>query len=194
MKLTKTKVIVLAVTTTPALLALLFVAALLSGNVKIRSGDETAAGLADQQEKASQFFDAFPLEDYASFEQAEQVAGYHIPRPSAEYPPAFGRTHLRWFPQFDSPLSETHYTYPPEPSTFIYVIVSPSYFSNDPSKLTSGSATTVGGKNGWMQPDDDDFVFNYVCGEVDGYQVWLTAWALKEIGLEAFDHFVSTLQ
>jgi hypothetical protein len=194
MKLTKTKVIVLAVTTTPALLALLFVAALLSGNVKIRSGDETAAGLADQQEKASQFFDAFPLKEYASFEEAEQAAGYHIPHPSPEYPPSFGRTHLRWFPQFERPLSETHYSYPPEPSVFIYVIVSPSYFSNDPATLTSGHSMTIGGKSGWMQPDDDDFLFNYPCGQVDGYEVWCSVSALKEIGENAFEQFMSTLQ
>jgi hypothetical protein len=163
------------------------------------SAQETVE-LMDQAETARQFFEAFPTKSYTSFEEAEQVAGYHIPRPSDEYPLAFGLTHLTWFPQFERPLSETLYVCPPldpldpNPTSFI-VIVAPSYFSSlgDEGRM-SGQATTVGGKTGWAKPTDISFVFNYLCGEIDGYNVWCSVSAPKEVGWEAFEQFVSTLE
>jgi hypothetical protein len=155
---------------------------------------EGAATATDEEGEASWPFEQFPINEYSSFEEAEEAAGYHIPRPSSEYSLKFDLTFLRWFPQLDRPASETHYTYPPQPSISIVVMVSPSYFSNDPSKLTSGPAMTVGGKSGWLFPDDDQFVLNYTCGEVDGYDVWCGVSAPKEIGWEEFEHFVYTLQ
>lgn len=158
------------------------------------SSDTFGMPVTDGEEADDWPFEGFPIEGYSSFEEAEQVAGYHVPRPSPEYPASFGRTHLRWFPQFERPLSETHYSYPPDPSSFIYVLVRPSYFSNDPTKLRSGRPMTVGGKSGWMLPDEDDYKLDYPCGEVDGYEVWCNVSASKDIGWEAFEHFVSTLE
>jgi len=201
----KIKAVALGTVIAVGMLVVLFGALLASDCVQIESKEPSsetldapsaqgAAAATDQEEKASEFFGAFPAKSYTSFEEAEQAAGYHIPRASPDYPLALGVTHLQWFPQFDRPLSETHYTYPPLPSTFIYVIVMPSYFSRDPSDWTSGRAMTVGGKAGWMPPDDSMFRFSYPCGQVDGYEVWCHMRGDKKIGWEAFDHFVSTLQ
>jgi len=202
----KIKAIALGTVMTVGLLVVLFGILLASDCIRIEKkepssetlGAPTAEGLASatgQDDASSWPFQGFPLGQYASFEEAEQIAGYHIPRPSAEYPVAFGQTHLRWFPQFERPASTTQYTFPPLAPTSIGVIVSPSYFAAEGDEaMMSGRSMIVGGKSGWMLPDDTSFVFNYLCGEVDGYNVWCSAGAVKDIGWEAFEHFVSTLQ
>ena len=156
---------------------------------------ETLASATGQDDASSWPFQGFPLGQYASFEEAEQIAGYHIPRPSAEYPVAFGQTSLRWFPQFDRPLSETQYTYPPLAPTSIGVIILPSYFyPNGDDSATNGEQTSVGSKSGWMNEGGYSFSFTYGCGEVDGYNLWCSVSAPNEVPREVFEHFVSTLQ
>jgi hypothetical protein len=136
------------------------------------------------------------LESYTSFEEAEAVAGYHIPRPSSEYPVAYGLTYLQWSPKSrERPLSETKYHFVPIPDVAIGVVVRPSYSYPEGDKTaTSGESTTVGGKAGWMLREDTAWVFVFECGSVDDVKVWCQVTAVKEIGWEAFDHFVSTLQ
>jgi hypothetical protein len=155
----------------------------------------TATAVQEQQEMIGEFFEAWPLKSYTSFEEAEQVAGYHIPRASDEYPVAFGLTHLQWFPQFERPISNTEYTYPPLAPTSMGVVVGPSYFfGGDEESVAGKEHTTVGGKSGWLKEGDMSFFFDFICGEVDGYNVWCGASAPKEVGWETFEHFVSTLE
>jgi len=146
----------------------------------------------------NQFLGAYPVKGYASFEEAEQVAGYHILRPSSEYPIAYNLTNLRWFPQFDRPFGETHYGLPPVGDTPMWaqVNVSPSYFYYEGDKgATRGEPMTVGGRAGWMAPGyDKSWVFIFECGAVDDVKLYCQVMAGQDIGWEAFDHFVSTLQ
>jgi hypothetical protein len=156
---------------------------------------EGSAPAAGQDDSSPWPFQGFPLGQYASFEEAEQIAGYHIPRPSAEYPVAFGQTSLRWFPQFDRPLSTTEYTYPPLAPTSIGVGVLPSYFyPHGDEGATEGKQTVMGSKSGWLKELDYSFTFTYGCGEVDGYNLWCSVSSPKEVAREAFEHFVSTLE
>jgi hypothetical protein len=159
------------------------------------SDAQAALPVMDQYETARSFFENAPLKQYSSFEDAEREAGYHIPRASPEYPVGFNQTTLQWFPQFDRPISTTLYTYPPLAPTSIYVVVGPSYYSRhgDEARMT-GEQATVGGKKGWIYPSDTSFEFNYLCGQIDGYNLWCGAAVVKDIGWEAFEHFVSTLQ
>jgi hypothetical protein len=168
------------------------------------SGAEPAENQAEatrveqQRDVMSQFLGAYPVKSYASFEEAEQVAGYHIPRPTPEYPIAYNLTHLQWFPQFDRPFSETHYGLPPVGDTPMWaqVNVSPSYFYYEGDKgATRGEPTNAGGKAGWMAPGyDKSWVFIFECGAVDDVKLYCQVMAGKDIGWEAFEHFVSTLQ
>jgi hypothetical protein len=139
-------------------------------------------------------FESF--KSYTSFEEAEQVAGYHILRPSSEYPVAYGLTYLQWSPRNrERPLSETNYTYPSIAPGGIRVNVVPSYFYPEGDKTaTSGKPLTVGGKAGWLDEEHINWVFVFDCGSVDDVKLWCQVTAGKEIGWEAFDHFVSTLQ
>jgi hypothetical protein len=165
-----------------------------SGNPGSPGAQQTLEAM-DEAEILRHLSETSPIKSYSSFDEAEQVAGYHIPRPSPEYPVAFGLTHLRWFPQFERPLSSTHYTYPPVAPTSIDVIVAPSYFfGGDEERFTGREHTTVGGKSGWLKEGDMSFFFSFVCGEIDGYNVWCAPSAPKEVGWEAFEHFVSTLE
>ena len=180
----------------------LFMACNGSGNGHSSGADpgekEAEATKVEQQREIMRgFLGAYPVKSYASFEEAEQVAGYHIPRASAEYPVAFGETTLQWFPQFDRPKSETQYIFPPVGDTPISVgvRVAPSYFyPKGDETATSGKPMTVGGKTGWMLREDIAWVFVFDCGSVDDVKVWCQVTGVKEIGWEAFDHFVSTLQ
>ena len=123
------------------------------------------------------------------------MAGYHIPRPSAEYPVAFGQTSLQWFPQFDRPLSTTEYTYLPLAPTSIGVGVLPSYFyASGDEGATQGKETIFGSKSGWLKELGYSFTFTYGCGEIGGYNLWCSVSSPKEVPREAFEHFVSTLQ
>jgi hypothetical protein len=165
-----------------------------SGNPGSPSVQETVEAM-DQAEIASQFFEAFPTKSYTSFEEAEQVAGYHIAHPSDEYPVAFGLTHLRWFPQFDRPLSSTHYTFPPLAPTSIGVNVKPSYYYPEGDKTAmDAEPMTVGGKTGWMHESETAWIFIFECGSLDGYRLWCQVMCVKKVGWEAFEHFVSTLE
>jgi hypothetical protein len=136
------------------------------------------------------------LKKYTSFEEAEAVAGYHILRPSSEYPVGYGLTYLRWLKDHERPLSQTQYTFPSLANTSIGVEVGPSYYYPEGDKtVMSGKPMTVGGKAGWMLEDTDiAWVFVFECGSVDDMKVWCQVTAVKEVGREAFDHFVSTLQ
>jgi hypothetical protein len=150
---------------------------------------------AEQEGKTPWPFEGFPLQDYTSFEEAERVAGYHIVRPSAEYPVSFGRTHLQWFPQFDRPLSTTEYTFPPLAPTSIGVIVNPNYANSKHDRALPGyHQTEVGGRAGWLKEGDLSWFFDFSCGEIDGHDLLCSVNAVKEIGWDAFEHFVSTLQ
>jgi hypothetical protein len=158
--------------------------------------DATATAVAEQRQIMGESLHGYPIKEYSSFEEAEHEAGYHIPR-SSEYPLAFGKTTLQWFPQFERPNSETQYVFPPVGDTPISVGVHvlPSYFYPEGDKTaTSGKPATVGGKNGWLDDGETAWIFVFDCGTVDGVKVWCQVMAVKEIGWDAFDHFVSTLQ
>jgi hypothetical protein len=160
----------------------------------ITQQDATATVEAEQREAMGEFLEGYPIKEYSSFEEAEAAAGYHILRSPAY--PLMAKTTLRWFPQFARPASGTSYILSSPPALRINVEVFPSYFYADGDKTaTSGNPVTVGGKAGWMLEDTDTawtFVFQY--GSVDGLKVWCQVRAVKKIGWEAFDHFVSTLQ
>jgi hypothetical protein len=157
--------------------------------------DAHSTEVAEQREIMRGFLEAYPVKSYTSFEEAEQVAGYHIPRASSEYPVGYGLTHLQWFPELERPFSETQYTYPPLAPTSIGVTVTPSYFyQGGDTGATDGEPMTVGGKTGWMNEDQTAWVFIFGCGSVDHVNVWCQVTGVKEIGWEAFEHFVSTLQ
>jgi len=166
-----------------------------SSGAEPAENEAEATKVEQQREIMRGFLGAYPFKSYASFEDAEQVAGYHIPRASAEYPVAFDQTTLQWFPQFDRPKSDTQYTFPPLAPTSIGVNVAPSYFYPEGDKgATSGKPMTVGGKTGWMDDGKTAWVFVFDCGAVDDVKVWCQVTGVKEIGWESFDHFVSTLQ
>lgn len=163
------------------------------------AGDNQAEATTVEQQRETMrgFLGAYPFKSYTSFEEAEQVAGYHIPHASAEYPVAFGHTTLQWFSQLDRPKSDTQYVYPPLAGTrtSIGVTVSPSYFyPKGDETVTSGKPMTVGGKAGWMLEEGFAWIFAFECGSVDDVKVWCQVMAGKEVGWEAFDQFVSTLQ
>ena len=95
--------------------------------------------------------------------------------PLRSIPVASNLTHLRWFPQFDRPFSETHYDVPAaETHARSSVDVKPSYFYYQGDKgATDGEPMTVGGKAGWMLTEDDiGCVFVFHCGSVDDVKVW----------------------
>lgn len=133
-----------------------------------------ATNVEQQREIMRGFLGAYPVKSYASFDEAEQVAGYHIPRASPEYPVAFGETTLQWFPQFDRLNSETQYIFPPVEDTpmSVGVNVALSYFYPEGDKgATSGKPMTVGGKTGRMDDGKTAWVFVFDCGSVDDVKV-----------------------
>lgn len=173
----------------------------LAGSTGMTQEDATATAEAEQRQMMGELLNRVPNKDYTSFEEAEQVAGFHIPRPSPDYPVAYGLTHLQWFEGLERPQSRTIYWFTPpdwgmgRPGVGIGVDVAPAYYSPDgyPTSI-DGRATAVGGKSVWLIEEEFAWVFIFDCGSVDDVKVWCQVTGPKDIGWDALDHFVSTLQ
>jgi hypothetical protein len=141
----------------------------------------------------SYVFDDVRELDFTSVEEAANVAQFDIPQPSAAYPMATGKTHLRFLPQFERPVSETQYAYVPLFPTSFTVNVGPSYFWRGDETWTSGMPTQIGGLEGWMSEDGFVRDFAYKCGAIDSVTVWCVVRAPLKIAKPDFEAFVDTL-
>ncbi len=135
---------------------------------------------------------SFGLQEFSSISDAERVAGYHIPEPSADYPMGFDQTALRNLRGYRRPMSSTEYTYAPLAPTSIGLVVAPSYDWS--GSLAKGTNTLVGGHQGWLMRNDAIAItFAFTCGTVDGVDVWCVVRAPAEVGLPAVDDFVASV-
>ena len=135
--------------------------------------------------------DSFGLKSFSTFEQAEVVAGYHIPRATADFPMRRHETTLRTGRTNARPSSETLYVYPAAPDLALSVDVGPSYYWSD-GAFTNGSPTTIGRWSGWLTTDSR-YSFAFRCGEVDNVELWCIAWAAPELSRDVFERFVAGL-
>jgi hypothetical protein len=139
--------------------------------------------------------EASETEYYASIEEAEQVAGFHIPRAGPEYPVNY--TLLTWDPGKDLPLSETSYEVPGIPRRFFGLEVGPRYYYPYPTQdrpTVEGEPMTIGGKSGWIVSENEfgwDFAFE--CGSVDDLTVWCEAGRGRDEGFDAFEAFIASI-
>lgn len=153
-----------------------------------------------KEERAREFFDAFPSQEFRNFEEAEAVAGFRIPRAGVDYPVAFGKTHLQWYPDGERPISQTQYSIPPalKMSVGIIVGVESSWDQRDgtpgASVLMLGDERVVGGKAGWFRRTGETGMnFSYRCGEAGREAVWCIIRASTEVGEKGFEAFVSSV-
>jgi hypothetical protein len=178
------------------------------GNFEADSAKSTTG--PTQQETAEAFFDRFPSRDYETFAEAEAAAGFHIPRPAAEFPNLHGNTtHLQWLPNVSAPVSKSYYgPFPvgtqyelgqPIPHIQLRVAVS-GLFDEDGSDgdavMMRGEAVRIGGKDGWLAMSRDGLVrfFNYSCGKLNGETLWCIAAGRNEVDRGTFDRFIDSLR
>lgn len=152
-----------------------------------------------QQEAARRFFDAYPVKDYDSYEEAEAEAGFHIPRPSPEYPNPWGGLSLQWFPQYEYPNSAAVYIYPAGSELYFHVTCGPGYWflvqgSGTEEAIPNARPAVLGGKQGWVRESDFTSYFYYRYGELDGYGLWCKVGASNEIDPAEVERFIATLQ
>ena len=136
----------------------------------------------------------FGFRSFATFEEAERVAGFHIPRPSSNYPVGYNQTNLRDANSPNRrPLSTTQYIFVPLAPTSIGIDVAPASDWDVPA-IESGTPTSIGAKHGWMTRQDNvAFVFAYVCGTVGNEDLWCFVRAPAEVGIDAFNEFVNSI-
>jgi hypothetical protein len=129
---------------------------------------------------------------YNSIDEAEAVAGFHIPRPPADkYSLAFGQTHLRG--GFGRPFSTTNYKYGPGDSDALGLDVAP-ITDWAAGALQRGNRKAVGGRDGWMITDSIGGEFAFHCGDThDGIEVWCQVTAPRGLGLQGLNEFVASL-
>jgi hypothetical protein len=157
------------------------------------------ASAPGQDDVAAGFFDDFPSKSYTSFEEAESVAGFRIPRAGEAYPVGFGLTHLQWFPGNDMPVSHTEYAYTPQASTSIGIAVGPASLwalkdgTRGEEVLTRGDPTTIGDKQGFGNFGETLWLFNFRCGSTGAEDVWCVVRAHSKVGRQGFDEFVSSI-
>jgi hypothetical protein len=159
-----------------------------------------------QGETAAAFFDRFPSGDYESFLEAETVTGFHIPRPSADFPNLHGNTtHVQWLPRVSAPVSRTYYGPLPGGPTersdsyvrHIWVRVAVSgLFSGGDGDMMQGDRIEFGDKDGWLVESDDGVtrLFNYMCGSFGAETLWCTVAGATEIDIDIFSRFVESLE
>lgn len=134
-------------------------------------------------------------EYYESIEEAEQVAGFGIPRAGAEYPVNY--TLLTWYAGDDRPLGETSYDVPGVPQRAFGLKVGPYYhfhYAHLDGSIVHGEPMTIGGRSGRMVRDDDvRWRFAFECGSVDDVTVWCEVGARKDLGFDAFEAFIASI-
>jgi hypothetical protein len=134
-------------------------------------------------------------ERYASIEEAEQVAGFHIPRAGREYP--VSSTYLTWYPGEDRPESDTCYDLPGAARRSFSVKVGPYYhfhYAHLGGSIVHGQPMTMGGRSGRMVRDDEvRWRFAFECGSVDDVTVWCEVRGDKDQGLEALEAFIASI-
>jgi len=140
-------------------------------------------------------------ERYASVEEAEEAAGFHIPRPGPEY--SVESTTLEWWGHDDRPVSYTSYHGPGLESRFISVTVAlREEYPDDPGYRAMlaqlGMSTTIGARTGWLtgwnDPARASRRFTFECGSLDGAALWCEVSAAKDIGRDVFEAFIATLE
>jgi hypothetical protein len=144
--------------------------------------------------KAQTVISAFSANEFFSISAAEAAAGFHIPVPSEYYPLGFGRTYLRRAQDGSGTFSTTQYTFPPLPSHSIGVDAGPSSVFNTEG-FKRKEPRTIGAKRGWLLRNDGKAIqFAYQYGDADGVTLWAVVQAPAEVGLDAFQQFVQSLQ
>ncbi len=135
-------------------------------------------------------------EYYASIEEAEQVAGFRIPRAGAEYPAR--HTLLTWYYGKDLPLCEISYEVPGVPRGGFGMNVGPRYYypyPNEDTPTVQGEPMTIGGRSGWMLWETEGgWGFAFECGSVDHATVWCEVIGGKDVGLDAFEAFIASIR
>jgi len=173
-------------------------ACLASNRPEDRPPQAESTSTPTQDQVAAGFFDAFPSKSYTSFEEAEAVAGFHIPRAGDAYPVAFGLTDLQWFPGIDAPVSQTEYTYPPLDKTSIGIAVGPAVIwslkDGTPGEevLSHGEPLTIGGKRGFADLREIWF-FSFRCGSTAKEDIWCVVRASPKVGRQGFDDFIASI-
>lgn len=158
-----------------------------------------AVSTPGQDDVAAGFFDAFPDKSYTSFEEAEAVAGFRIPRAGDAYPVGFGLTHLQWFPGNDVPVSQTEYTYPPLAPTSIGITVGPASLwalkdgTSGEEVLMRGEPSMIGDKQGFAEFGETGWLFSFRCGSTGAEDVWCVVRAHSKIGRQGFEEFVASI-
>jgi hypothetical protein len=131
-----------------------------------------------------------------SFAEAERRAGFHIPRPSGEFPVAYANseTHIRvanggWL------ISATEYSYPPLAPTSMGVTVAASGFWGGDASFFDGDHERVyiGGKDGWMARYENATTFAYACGEMQHETIWCVVRAPNTIPESVLEDFLESL-
>ena len=129
---------------------------------------------------------------FASLDDAESRAGYHIPRAPASYQPRDRHTCLQFG---DPPMSHTDYGCEGGDRKCISVDVVPSRYDVTNSR-EHGRPTTIGDKSGWMLPSKDgELFFSWKCGQgKEGSTLYCTVLTLGDVDQTAFDTFVASLK
>jgi hypothetical protein len=146
-----------------------------------------AAGDSLQQLPAS-----FTISRFTSFDEAESVAGYHIPRTST-YPLRWGFVYLQPSPRPSSaPEARAIYVGPRETSLHFHVLA-PGVWSEGPPGGSLRKAT-LGGWEGEVLEDEDDYAeFAFQCTEFEGSRLWCVISAPDQ-NLDELDQFLATLR
>lgn len=132
---------------------------------------------------------------FDDFTAAEAAAGFHILRPSGDYPiAAGGKTSARMMG--GSLVSMTQYTYPPLAPSSIGVDVAPApKESRHLLEFERAPERTFGAHTGRLLRDDGTALeFIWYCGGADSPLIWCRVYGSAEIGIDAFGEFVATMR
>jgi hypothetical protein len=160
-----------------------------------------------QKETAQAFFERFPSREYESFAEAEEAAGFHIPRPAAEFPNLHGNTtFLQWLPSVSAPVSESYYAPSPESvqsqlgnpykSNILVRVAVSGLFRDGDATMMQGTEVRFGSKLGWLTESVGNYglLFNYACGNLNAETLWCTVEERNGIDRGTIERFVESLQ
>jgi hypothetical protein len=132
--------------------------------------------------------------EYTSVEEASEYAGFHIPKPSDEFPLANGRTYLRQLPGQPDYLSASHYTYVPLAPTSISLEVGLAHHWRGEETWTRGQPTLIGDRSGYRIEEDGAYYFAFRCGDANGGGLWCVVRGSDEVPAEAYERLVRSLR
>jgi hypothetical protein len=135
---------------------------------------------------------AFEVARFATFAEAEQAAGYHIPNTSA-YQLRWNTVFLQPAPR-GGPVPEASAIYAgPDDTSFYFDIVVPASWPEGPPSGGIREAT-IGGWSGLLLEDDDDYVeFAFECGTLSAGTLWCVVKA-PDLGMDEVEQFLATVR